>query len=61
MEMHPDDRPQSVAQFADVLFGHHTRAYPARPATLADALLENRTAALLALGLFLLAVLLTLL
>lgn len=61
MEMHPDDRPQSVTEFADVLFGHHARAHPARPATLASALRENRTAALLALGLFLLAVVLTLL
>ena len=61
MEMHPDDRPQSVAEFADVLFGHHARAHPARPATLASALRENRTAALLALGLVLLAVVLTLL
>ena len=42
-------------------FGHHARAHPPRPATLANALHENRTAALLALGLVLLAVVLTLL
>ena len=61
MEMHPDDRPQSIEQFAAVLFGRQARQHPARPATLADALRENRGVALLALGLFLLAVLLTLL
>ncbi len=61
MEMHPDDRPQSIEQFAAALFGRQARQHPARPATLSDALRENRGVALLALGLFLLAVLLTLL
>jgi serine/threonine-protein kinase len=61
MEMHPDDRPQSVEQFADVLFGLHARQHPKQSATLSDALQEHRGLALVALGLFVMAVLLTLL
>lgn len=61
MEMHPDDRPQTVYEFAQSLFGRVPRAQPkgAEP-TLGDALAANRWA-LLALGvLFLVALFLTL-
>jgi len=61
MEMHPDDRPQTIEQFAGALFGRHARTRPAQPPTLADALRENRAVALLALALFIVAVLMTLL
>ncbi len=60
MEMHPDDRPQTVEEFADTLFGRHERPQPTTAATLEEALRANWRPALLALGLFLLAVLLTL-
>ena len=61
MEMHPDDRPQTIEQFAEALFGGQGRPQPNRPLTLGDALQANWPVAVLALGLFLLAVLLTLL
>ncbi len=61
MEMHPDDRPQTIEQFAGALFGRHARTRPAQPPTLTDALRENRAVALLALALFVVAVLMTLL
>ena len=60
MEMHPDDRPQSIEEFARSLFGHGTRPRNVTPVTLADALRANWPAAALAGGLFLLALLLTL-
>jgi serine/threonine-protein kinase len=60
MEMHPDDRPQTIEEFADTLFGRYSRPQPATAATLEEALRANWQVALLALGLFLLAVLLTL-
>ena len=60
MEMHPDDRPQSIEEFARSLFGHGARPRPSAPITLGDALRANWPAAALAGGLFLLALLLTL-
>lgn len=60
MEMHPDDRPQSIEEFARALFGHSARPRPPAPVTLADALRANWPAVALAGGLFLLALLLTL-
>lgn len=60
MEMHPDDRPQSIEQFADALFGRHARPRASQPLTLTDALRVNWPIAVLAFSLFLLAVLLTL-
>lgn len=61
MEMHPDDRPQTIEQFAEALFGHQRRPAAARPDTWAEALRANWPVAVLALALFLLAALLTLL
>ena len=61
LEMHPDDRPQSIMQFAEALFGQQARPRATQPPTLVDALRANWQVAALALGLFLLAVLLTLL
>lgn len=60
MEMHPDDRPQSIEQFAQALFGQSTRPQPARPVNLAEALRVNWFIAVLALALFLLALVITL-
>ncbi|MCB8951433.1 MAG: serine/threonine protein kinase [Ardenticatenales bacterium] len=65
MSMHPDDRPKSVMQFRQVLLGQSRRprderSQPARPPFLL-ALQENRNGLLLAAGLLLLAILLTLL
>ncbi len=64
MEMHPDERPSSIAEFRQVLEGRMRRpakgfASPA-PATFWQAILENRVPLLIATGLFILAVLLTL-
>jgi serine/threonine-protein kinase len=61
MEMHPDDRPQDIGQFADALFGGHSRPRPARAPSLSEAMQANWPIALLALALFLLATILTLL
>ncbi len=58
MEMHPDDRPQTIEQFAQALFGRGGR--PARAVSLADALRANWLVAVLALALFILALLATL-
>lgn len=60
MEMHPDDRPQSITQFAQALFGHGSRPRPADAATWGDALRANWVLAVLALALFVLALLATL-
>lgn len=61
IEMHPDDRPQSLHEFAETLFGRATR--PLRAAPSSDgwqaAFEANRTLLLAALGLFVLAVALT--
>ena len=58
MEMHPDDRPQSIEQFAQALFGHGAR--PTGPVSLVEALRANWFIAVLALVLFLLALVITL-
>ncbi len=62
IEMHPDDRPQTLQQFAATLFGKATR--PVRESERAvdwqAALEQNQTLLLTALGLFILAVVLTL-
>ncbi len=58
MEMHPDDRPQTIERFAQALFGRGGR--PARAASLADALRANWFVAVLALALFVVALLVTL-
>lgn len=62
IEMHPDDRPQSVKAFAATLFGKAAR--PSRSMVESDgweeALSANRGLVLTALGLFILAVALTL-
>ncbi len=64
MEMHPDERPSSISEFRGVLEGRVRRpmkgyALPA-PVTFWQAVLENRVPILLATGLFILAILLTL-
>lgn len=65
MSMHPDDRPENVMAFRQVLVGQARRPEQERlrpaPPLLMAALSENRGALLLAGGLFLLAALLTLL
>jgi len=62
IEMHPDERPQSLRQFSATLFGKAVR--PTRTPAQGDgwqaALEANRTLVLAALGLFILAILLTL-
>jgi len=60
MEMHPDDRPQTIEQFAQALFGRGSRPQPERPVDLAEALRANWFLAVLALALFLLALVVTL-
>ncbi|MBP9502603.1 MAG: serine/threonine protein kinase [Candidatus Promineofilum sp.] len=60
MEMHPDDRPQTIEQLARALFGHEARPQPARPISLSEALRANWFVAVLALALFLLALVITL-
>ena len=65
MEMHPDDRPESIIRFRQVLVGKENR--PGRHGksgtdnTLAAALKSNRLPALLVLCLFILAIILTIL
>jgi serine/threonine-protein kinase len=65
MEMHPDERPDNIEPFRQVLMGVERRPQKNSAQTvtpgLTEALKANRTMALIALGLFLLAVLLTLL
>jgi serine/threonine-protein kinase len=65
MEMHPDDRPQSIEEFAEALFGRSTRPRPDAPVLAAvnawvDALRANWLVAALALALLILALLVTL-
>lgn len=60
MEMHPDDRPQSIDQFAQTLFGQGKRPRPVGPVTLTDALRANWFVAVLAVALFVLALVITL-
>lgn len=59
MEMHPDDRPQNIEQFAQALYGKIARPQPATPGGLTQALRANWFLLFLALGLFFLAVVLT--
>ncbi len=65
MEMHPDDRPDSIEQFCRVLFGKEhrpgKRSAPTAVDTVSAALKGNRIPALLALTLFVLAIILTIL
>lgn len=64
IEMHPDERPQSLEQFAATLFGRSPRPRREGEAVQADgwrvALAANRMLLLTALGLFILAIVLTL-
>lgn len=64
IEMHPDERPQSLQQFAATLFGRSSRPVREGEAVRPDgwrvALSANRTLVLTALGLFILAIVLTL-
>lgn len=65
MEMHPDDRPPDIHHFRQALLEgsrppHSSRSAPAdRQPDWSDALLENQVALLLALLLFILAIMLT--
>lgn len=60
MEMHPDERPESLRQFKQALLGDGRRPQrPTRQGPLAEAVYANRVLLLVALGLFILAVLLT--
>lgn len=65
MEMHPDERPSSIAEFRLVLEGKASRPLkgyaPPMPVTFWSAILENRFPLLIAGGLFILAILITLL
>jgi serine/threonine-protein kinase len=60
LEMHPDDRPQSISHFAQALFGHGSRPRAVSAATWGAALRANWLLAVLALALFVLALLATL-
>jgi serine/threonine-protein kinase len=65
LEMHPDDRPNSMREFRQVLMGMERRpvkgvSVPAEPG-LAEALRVNRPIALVAFVLFILAIMLTIL
>lgn len=59
MEMHPDDRPQSIEQFAQALYGKITRPQQVAAGGLGQALRANWLLILVALGLFILAIVLT--
>jgi len=65
LEMHPDDRPKSIDQFGLVLTGKQPRPSSLHSAggqpSLADAVRSNRAIALVALGLLILALLVTVL
>jgi serine/threonine-protein kinase len=60
LEMHPDDRPQSIGEFSQALFGQGGRPRPVTPMTVTQALRENWIVAVLAFSLFVLALLVTL-
>lgn len=60
MEMHPDDRPQSVSEFEQALYGHARPTRRPSPVSLGAALRANWLAAFVALALFVLAVVLVL-
>jgi serine/threonine protein kinase len=63
LEMHPDDRPESIAMFKQALLGNgRPEAEPVSrrsPTRLRDAIVGNSIIVLLVLGLFLLAIILT--
>lgn len=65
MEMHPEDRPESMALFAQALLGNGRRPMKTTPPLfnqeLGEALRANQTLLIFALTLFLLAILLTIL
>ena len=65
MEMHPDERPSSVEKFREVLLGRENRPGKRGGQTaennFSDALRQNRLPALVALALFILAILITIL
>jgi serine/threonine-protein kinase len=64
MEMHPDERPENVEQFAQSLLGQQRRPLRRQPATtnpMIDALRANWLVLFITLTLFILAILLTLL
>src|SRR5690606_39108327 len=58
MEMHPDDRPQTIEQFAQALFGRGGR--PAEPVSFGEALRSNWLIAAIAFFLLILALAITL-
>lgn len=63
LEMHPDDRPEDLNQFCEVLFGERQRpdaenSQSVRPG-IVEAVLTNQALLLVVLALFMLAVLLT--
>ncbi|MCB9005661.1 MAG: serine/threonine protein kinase, partial [Ardenticatenaceae bacterium] len=64
MEMHPDERPSSITEFRQVFEGITRRPLKGfqqpPPATFWQAILENRTPLLVATGLLIIAILLTL-
>lgn len=64
LEMHPDDRPETVEQFSRVLTGERSRpstdGMAANRPGLADAIRSNRVIFMLALGLLIIAILATL-
>lgn len=61
MEMHPDERPESIDQFAEALLGGQRRPLRQSSTPLADALRANWVAFVITLALLLLAIFLTLL
>lgn len=60
LEMHPDDRPQTIEQFAQALFGRGGRPHPGKSISFGEALRANWFVAIMALALFVLALLATL-
>jgi len=60
LEMHPDDRPQTIEQFAQALFGRGGRPRPGKSISFSEALRANWFVAIMALALFVLALLATL-
>ena len=65
MEMHPEERPKNIEEFRDVIFGIKPRPSTLQtenePEKVADAIYANRYALLLALILFLLVIIITVL
>lgn len=65
MEMHPDDRPATINEFAEVFFGQKRRPFsvsqPDKVSNVMSAIWANRVPAILAIVLFIMALLLTIL